>query len=387
MTKNFNKEEKTKQAKKTIFNSCFRITKNFVLPILIILIILFSINYVSAYKRLCLGYGESLPNSQNPIYTCWHDSCRLCVSDTNYPTHPARCNDIIGCETLDGNVIDREPPELFINSPVDGKVYDSSLVLFDLVSNELASFYYIDNLNGQGEWKRLASNVKSYFRELNFKDGLNKITIKAVDRNENKVERALSFIVDSKKPKIRKTSPRAGFTNGVFEIEFAEENPKSLTLHYGLWSLMASRPGFITKDLDLEKCKFEKERYFCQISPDLSNFDGREIEYWFELTDIVGNHVESKYAKLMVDVTTPIILNPESFWSQFDNKYIYFDIIIDEKNFYRASYSYYDGERIRERRICSRLIDNRCTKKLIFKTGNYVLDIMIVDKAENSISK
>ena len=365
-------------------NKNTKFSKLLILTALLITILL-SINYVSAYKRLCLTYGESLPNSQAPIYTCWHDSCRLCVSDTNYPTHPARCNDIIGCETLDGDVIDRQPPELFINSPIDGNVYSNSHVLFDFDSNEPASFYYMD-ANGEGEWKRLASNVKSYSRELNFKDGLNKIKIKAVDRNENKVERALSFIVDTKKPKIRKTTPRAGFTNGSFEVEFSEENPESLILYYGLWSLMASRPGFITKDLDLEKCKFEKERYFCQISLDLSNFDGQEIGYWFELTDIVGNSVKSKYASLMVDVTSPIILNPDSFWSQ-DNRYIYFDILINENNFYKASYSYYDGEKIRERKICSRLTNNRCTKKLIFKTGHYVLDIMIVDKAENSISK
>lgn len=388
ITRTFNKNEKIKQMRKLALAPYFKITKNFVLPFLIILIVLFSINYVSAYKRLCMTYGEIIPNSQNPIYTCWHDSCRVCVSENNFPTHPARCNEVIGCETLDGNQIDNEPPDLFITSPVDGNVYSSSHVLFDLDTNEPASFYYIDNTNGVGEWKRLASNVKSFFRELNFKEGLNKITIRAVDRNENKVERSLSFIVDSKKPKIRKTSPKAGFTNGSFEIEFLEENPKKLTLHYGINnSFMASRPGFIVKELNLEQCRFEKEKYFCEISPDLSNFNGMEIEYWFELTDIVGNSDMSKHTKLIVDTTIPIILNPDSFWSQIDNKYIYFDILIDEKNFYRAIYSYYDGEKVRERKICSRLTDNRCTKKLIFKTGNYVLDVMIGDKAGNSISK
>ena len=48
---------------------------------------------VSAYQWKCLTYGQSIPR-----YTCWHDSCTLCVDDKGYSTDFSRCNDSPLCE-------------------------------------------------------------------------------------------------------------------------------------------------------------------------------------------------------------------------------------------------------------------------------------------------
>ena len=358
--------------------------------IILFISIIFSVSYVSAYRWVCLTYGESLPDAENPVWTCWHDSCQLCVTNSNYPTSFNRCNDAGNCESLGNSPVDNEAPALVINSPVDGEIYDNRLVLFDIESNEPASFYYLDNINGRGEWQRLAGNVRDYFRELNFRDGFNSLAIKAIDRNDNEIEEIVSFFVDSKNPKIRKVSPRGGFTNGMFEVEFSEENPVSLELHYGLAgdSTTSSTSDVIIRiyEVNLDNCTNIRNKYVCDFSVDLREFDGREIEYWLEIRDIAGNEHESRHVELMVDTSPPIILNPDSFWSQNEEN-IYFDIFIDEDNFDRITYTYELNGRTRERALCSRLKDSRCIKRVEFRNGEFVVDVMISDLAGNAISE
>ena len=131
---------------------------------------------VSAYKLLCLTYGQKLPSAENPRYTCWHDYCiNICTTDNYYPTNPRYCEDMGACELFGETEFDVEAPKLTINSPSQDFVYSSRSVLFDITSNEPCSLYYIDNSNGRGGWSRIASNVESYYEKINFKDGSPKI--------------------------------------------------------------------------------------------------------------------------------------------------------------------------------------------------------------------
>ncbi len=345
---------------------------------------------VLAYKLICLGYGESLPDEDNPRYTCFHDRCQVCTTDLNNPTHPGRCNDITVCQGLDGTIgggggtIDAEAPEFTVNSPVEGEVYSNRRVVFDIESNEPSSFTYTDNINGRGRIKRMASNVFSYLRALSFKDGLNDITIFGRDRNGNEGEQRVTFFVDSKKPKISRTLPKRGFANGDFQVQFKEDNPERLTLNYG-----NDETGFREADVDLDSCLVERGRSYCDISVDLDDYDGQIFFYWFELVDISGKGTESRLVTLAVDITAPELLNGDSFWTQGEgrnSRYIYFDMEIDEDNFDEVTFIDNEARRPREKRVCSRLRDGRCVKRVSFRPGHHELDVQIMDEAGNAIS-
>ena len=345
---------------------------------------------VLAYKLICLNYGESLPDPDNPRYTCFHDVCQVCTTDLLNPTHPGRCNDITVCQGVDGTVgggggtIDAEPPEFTVNSPVEGGVYSNRRVVFDIETNEPSTFTYTDNINGRGRIKNMARNVFSYLRALSFKDGLNDITIFGNDRFGNTGEVNVTFFVDSKAPRISRTLPKRGFANGDFEVQFKEQNPERLTLVYG-----NDETGFRDADFDLDACREERGRYYCSISVNLDDYDGQIFLYTVELEDISGKGTESRLVTLSVDITAPELVNPDSFWTQGEgrnSKYIYFDMEIDEDNFDEITFIDNEARRPREKRVCSRLRDDRCIKRVSFRPGHHELDVQITDDAGNAVS-
>lgn len=361
------------------------------LGIMIFVVVIMSMSFVSGYRLLCMNYGESIPPAPaDARYTCWHDKCQICVNDNLNPgVNPAHCSDMGVCESLGGSGeggIDLEPPEIIINSPNNGDVFSSRKVIFDIELNEPSSLYYIDNINGRNRWKRMGNLVRGYERGLSFKDGLNDITILARDKNGNEVEVSREFFVDSKKPKIKKTYPKKkSFADGLFEVVFDEMNPALLVLYYGF-------DGEGEKVLNIEEdCEIIKKKYYCDTQVDLSPYNGRNIKYWFELRDIVGTQVSSKKVDISVDTTAPVLINSESFWSQGVGryeKYVYFDMEIDEENFDEVSYFYEDSRgKMREKRLCSRLKEGKCVARKSFKRGNTLLNIQIIDEAGNIFIK
>lgn len=341
--------------------------------------ILLSLNSVNAYQRLCLRYGEGIPGDD---YVCWHTLCQVCVTDQMNPTHPGYCNNIKGCSNDGNTTLDITPPVLTINSPSNNAVYKVRNVLFDIRTNEPATYYYLDNINGRGRWKSIGSNKQSISKTINFKDGLNDVTIKAVDRNKNENITRLVFTVDSKEPKITKTFPKKGFANGELSVEFIEENPVELVLHYG-----NSAVGFRQMEFNIAECETDRSKKTCEDSVVLSDFNEQDIEYWFVLEDIAGSTFESKHLVLSVDSSGPVLLNPSSFWSQGKgkfNKYIQFNMEINEPNLEEVSFIDNNDVNPKWKKLCSSLKDGKCVKKQSFKKGSHALDVRILDKAGNS---
>ena len=345
------------------------------------------------YESGCLTDGDKLMDIFGNInYACEHDTCNVCVLKTeigNYTTLPSRCAGLeqctFGSSGGGGGGVDVTPPIITLNSPIQNEVYNQKKVLFDLEVNEKADLAYLDNINGRGRWNTLCYDCLSSEKGINLEEGENNITFRARDPKGNEAFKEISFFVDYKEPQIQKTFPKKGFVGSEFEVQFKEQNPSELILHYG-----NTGTGFREDELDIENdCYVEKSKTYCNTDVNLNDFNGQEIEYWFTLVDIADSLDESKHIFLIVDETAPVINNPSSFWTQGIgryNKYIYFNINITEENFEEAVYNYIDSKgRWKEKTLCSKLKEGICTTKKSFNEGYHELTISIIDKAGNSI--
>lgn len=353
-----------------------------------IFLLLIGIVSADSYALYCLERGQiidfgalcnpSMGTRTGPTTICVHllDSGKIC------PANPNICNNLgLGCSTAGNTTLDIDPPVLNLTSPIDGSVHTSRIVDFSFTIDESADVYYLNLINGRGRWSRICGDCRNYNRGLSFSDGLKNLTIRARDRAGNAAYTNVSFFVDSKSPKIYRTSPKNGFADGNFEVQFKEDNPQELKLFYG--------DGIVTRqvNVNLQDCYEEQSKMNCDVDANLNEFNTKEIEYWFNLLDIAGNSVDSKRTKVSVDTTPPVINNLGNFWRYTSGeKYVYFNLSIDEENFDDASYSYFDSRgRERERKICLKLKDRICAKRFTFNKGHYDLTVKVNDKAGNSV--
>jgi len=334
-----------------------------------------------SYLKMCLSDGESIPSQSNAYYTCDLSSgngyCEVCArADSLDPrgVNPFYCGEQ-SCNFLDGASVDADAPEVGINFPVEGEVYTSRRIDVEISMSENSRLEKYDA--SRNRWSKMCSSYCfDYSRSLSFSEGEQELTVRATDSSGNSNEASVSFFVDSKDPRVSRTYPRRGFADGSFEVQFKEDNPVELVLHYG-----NSAKGYRSSELNIESdCYIERGKYYCDTEVNLNYYHGGEIEYWFVLEDIAGNVDESKVVEVAVDTVDPVF---ESSYD-FDGRYVYFEFEVDEENFDEISYSYIDERgRERERRLCSRLREGFCEKRVSFKEGSYELDILVLDEAGN----
>jgi hypothetical protein len=279
---------------------------------------------------------------------------------------------------------DSEPPILTLKNPTEGTIYNSRKILLDLEVNENSKVSYTDLDNGRGRWTPVCSNCLEYKKERTFKEGENNIQFKATDIVNLDSYVDLSFFIDSQKPRILKTEPKGKFSNGDFYVEFKEEHPENLYITYG-----NAGKGFNVYEFNIDgECQFDErnKKYYCDTHIDLSNYNGEQIMYWANLTDIAENVVSSrKPITTTVDTTSPYI---NSLTHSINNQYVTFKVNITEENFEETTYSYTDSlNRLKVGKLCSRLMNGICEKKLSFRTGHYDLSIQIIDKGGNSVGQ
>ena len=295
------------------------------------------------------------------------------------------CNDKIDND-CDGKIdfFDSECTSLKINSPGDKTNYPSKTILLDIYSditpNDLV-YSYID-YRGKKVTVKLCSKCNTYNKTRSFNDGEYNLTIGIVNKSQILTNKTIFFLVDSTLPKITKTLPKSGFTNGNFTIEFKEANPKSLILYYDKYNKSAS----LNKD-----CVITKDIETCSIKVNVSSMNGKEINYSFNITDISGNRAGTKRVKLIVDTTIPVLNNPNSFWKK-DLKYpqnINFNLSVSETNFASVVYiDSFDGAKAKWNTLCNKLSkNNECTTKKNLKKGVHNLKVQVIDKAGNFIQK
>jgi hypothetical protein len=268
--------------------------------------------------------------------------------------------------------VDSTSPIIILNNPLN-TLYSERKVLFEIIVNELVEIYYEDNNDGRDphKKKRLCNGCFSLSKLMSLSDGDRDLTIYAEDEAGNKDSRDINFVVDTKAPRIRKTEPRSGYIGSPFFIEFREDNPVSLLLNYG--NLLT---GFRQQNADLNSCTIDRGRHKCTTNVNLQDYDNQEIEYWFDLTDIVGNNVQSNNIELTVDETFPEI---SSISYNIDGNSVELFVYITEINFEEATYIDNSDSRPREKRLCSRLDEGICSRKLTLREGTHDLTISVSD--------
>ena len=280
----------------------------------------------------------------------------------------------VSAETIEQQVtVTVLPGAIDVYSPVQDDVYTNRHVPINLSMSTEAYFKYADNGDRSRTLCRRCDEYGFSRRKTKpFDDGFHQLTIMAIF-DSGTVYHYVNFTVDTKDPKIKKTEPRRGFADGFFTVEFQEENPVSLFLNYG--------NELRSAEVDLSQCtEPRRNRKKCQIEVDLEDFDGEEIEYWFNMTDIVGNIAESKKKKIDVDVSPPVI---NLFNYTIDRRRVSFLFNITEPNFDEIGYRYIYRGRERYKRLCSRLKNDMCVKRKSFRRGTYNLTIEVWDDAGN----
>ncbi|MEM3067670.1 MAG: hypothetical protein QXX91_03360 [Thermoplasmata archaeon] len=361
--------------------------KRLVFVLIISFVLVLSLNIISAEFWACFSKGERINycNPNIPDRTASSDNYRLCMS---YHNNSANCyspGNWNVCNTLpptcvlsgNGSNIDRNPPIFTLKNPINGTVFTERKINLTFMVNEKSDVYYLDLINGRGKWTRVCNDCMSYSRFRSFKEGLNQLRFKAVDRNDNEAFFDISFFIDSQDPKVSATNPRRGFANGYFDVIFSEENPMEVTLHYG-----NIESGMNEKNLNINsECQDIKTRKLCGTNVDLSQYDGEQIEYWFRIMDIAGNIDESKPIFLNVDSTSPII---NSINYTIDKNRVTFMIEVNEINFDSINYIDNSDSRPKWRTMCTRLNNGMCIKRLTLKYGEHSLNIQAKDKAGNT---
>jgi len=349
------------------------------------------ISSVNAYLWACFEKGEKINycNPAVPDPTCQSSNgCPRCMSNYNetrecYNQGGDHCNNVPQQQCTyfgNGSIVDSTPPKITINAPLQNGIYNSRSVLFDIKLDEEADLYYIDTVDGRGRWTRVCWDCFEHNRKRSFDEGWNNLTFKAIDYMGNEGLVNLSFFIDSKKPTIHKTEPREGYANGIFNVQYSEDNLKSIKINYG-----NNETGMRSKEL--VNCSSGK-RQWCEISVDLSDYNEERIKYWFTAEDIAGNVKDSQIRKNMrVDTVFPILNNPGSFWNYTSGeRYVYFVFNVTEINLDKIDYMDVSDTRLKWKTLCSVLKDDgTCKTKKSFSRGNHTVDIQITDEAGNAI--
>ena len=332
------------------------------------------------FLLMCLSEGESLPNATTPYYTCSTTSCTVCARERNLDPRgvPSALCAGLNCTYLNGGPGgDTIAPNVTINSPEENRIYSDDVVTLDVSSNEFSKLERYDNTRRR--WILLCSSCKSYSRDLRIDDGAQTLRVRATDSKGNSAEKEVGFFVDTVKPKITSALPKKGkFASGHFEVVFKEQNPETVAFYYGL-------NGGANSSLILEletDCLLNNKKYYCSIDVDISEYDTKELKYWFSVTDIAGSTYVSKETIVKVDTTSPVINNLGSFYNVI-GKYMYINMSITEINFDSVDYIDYYDRTPRWKTLCSSLKEGYCAKKKTFGDGPHNVEIQVWDEVGN----
>jgi len=269
--------------------------------------------------------------------------------------------------------------DLNVNSPKPG-IYGVSKIPFNVSTSKYVKIieYKSSSLK---TWTKLCTNCNNYGNSSNkiktLTEGWHNITIRTINDFGIVKQENISFLIDSKVPKIYSTSPRVNkFTDGSeFYVKFIEENPRKVNLVINKTKVY---------EVNMSDC-FKIGRYWeCYTGANLSEFEGKEIEYYFNVSDDLREG-KSKSIKIKVDSLFPEIevVVPEQY-GNYSRRFT-FEINVNESNLKSVSYIYEYLGREKEVVLCSKLTNGSCKVTKTLLPGEYEVIIKAEDKSGNVV--
>lgn len=186
-----------------------------------------------------------------------------------------------------------------ILSPHNGEAYPktSQILSINAFFTAQSISYSIDGI----KYNIICTNCNSATKSLSLRDGMNTVRVKVTDQGGSEYSQSITFEIDSKPPKIRKTYPKdKSYSNGEFSVEYDEEDLYSMKLYY--WG-----PGQASSEniAAVSGCNSGRAMK-CSINADVNGYHGKTISYYFEAKDS-ANTVKSKTVNTTIDVVKPAI--------------------------------------------------------------------------------
>ena len=288
-------------------------------------------------------------------------------------------------------VVEILPGGITVYSPVQDAIYGERLVPINLtMSTEVFYFKYSDNGSGL---KTLCRNCNEFgFSEVKkkgFSDGFHELVIFGVFENGN-VSEIRNFTVDSKIPKVIKTTPkvklktnplRTSVTNGSdFTVKYNEENVREVLL-----GINPVNSSVVTVVNITDQCNESGRGILCNFQVDLTAFDGQQVFYWINITDIANHTGSSRPIKVFVDTTEPVLTVNAPVDNSTYGRQVPFNLSVNEQV---SSLEFIDNtdKNPRWKKVCSHCEDYGLErlKTKSFKIGQHDLMIRAVDYAGNS---
>lgn len=225
--------------------------------------------------------------------------------------------------------IDTVNPVMIVFLPIN-RDYPNNKIIFNITISEEVDLEYIDLLDDRPRFSRLCRDCEEYghskSKSRRFGDGDHRLLIKATDKANNQDEKVVEFFIDSDEPRIRDVEPKDGeFVIGtVFSVEYDEDNLEKVQL---FWKKINEENYNIE---ELGGCKSGR-REVCSIDLDLSSFSGKQIEFFFNVSDKV-NSVTSDLSVINIDNDKPVItlIDPiEGF--NYSSRKVDFKVLLNEK--------------------------------------------------------
>ena len=266
-----------------------------------------------------------------------------------------------------------------VNSPVNGLYGNRNVPINVTLDKEADYIKYINYNDKRPGWKILCKDCKDYgkasAKTKRFLEGENNLSFMAIDSFGREFSENVSIFIDSIAPKIKEVEPKTGYIDSNFNINIIEDNPTNMSIFYGNGTINMG------SDVNLSECTNVKSVKYCNGFIDLSEFNGQEIEYYVNLTDIMNRTVKSKINKVMVDTVNPVINSVD-----FTNigRRVELRINVSELNLEEVNYIDLEDRTPKERRLCTKLTNNMCVKVLSFRPGVHNLTINAVDQAGNN---
>lgn len=288
-------------------------------------------------------------------------------------------------------IIDIPNENINVLSPNYYSVYDNNRIRLNIVTKEKCNLEYSDYVIKKDNW--FINNCgHSYFIEENFKplcrkcyeynlsksfeNGIHYLTIRCSDKKY--ISSSIMFFVDGNTPRILDNSKKDNsFINGNgFSVKYNENFVLSAGLEI---REVCKNPDFCKKMNYVASCELGKSQ--CDFNDlDLSEFNGKEVEYKYLIYNLGGKTAESNYYRAFVDTAIPLV---NLFSYTVDKNRALFNLDIKEDNIAKVEYIDYHSRNPVWKTLCDFEQSTKCNPTIGISKGEHFFDIRVTDKAGN----